>query len=88
MGLETKFLDYRKGGKFYNGSSPGYTDDDIHEAIINAVKHERKKLKPQYQNAGLMVTVKCGYPRPEDTEILVQVKSIVNGLSTPEELYK
>lgn len=88
MTIDTKILDFRKGGKFYNGSNPGYTDDDIHEAIINAVKHEKGKLKPQYKNAGLMVTVKRGYPGPNDTQVLVQIKSIVKGLSTPEELYK
>ena len=88
MTIDTKVIDFRKGGKHYNGKFPGYTEDDINDAIMWAVKHEQSKLKPQYKNAGLMVTVKRGYPGRADTQILVQVKSIVKGLSTAEELYK
>ena len=88
MTIEHRFIDYRKGGKYYNGKSPGYDMDDIFHAIQSAIKDEQSKLKPQYKKAGLIVTVKHGYPNSADTNILVQVKSIVNGISTPEELYK
>ena len=88
MTIDHRILDYRKGGKYHNGKFPGYTEDDIHEAVMSAVKHEQSKLKPQYKHAGLIVTVRPGYPGPNDTQILVQVKSIVKGISTPEELYK
>ena len=88
MTIDTKILDFRKGGKYYNGKFPGYGQDDIDNAIQSAVRHEQSKLKPQYKNAGLMITIKHGYHGPADIQILVQVKSIVKGISTPEELYK
>ena len=88
MTIDERYLDFRRGGKYHNGKSPGYTSKDIDRGIKSAIANERSKLKPQYKNAGLLVDVMEGFPNENDTTIQVQVKSIVKGLSTPEELYK
>ena len=49
MTIEHRFIDYKKGGKYYNGKSPGYDMDDIFHAIQSAIKDEQSKLKPQYK---------------------------------------
>ena len=51
MTIDHRFIDYRKGGKHYNGKSPGYDMDDIFHAIQSAIKQEQSKLKPQYKKA-------------------------------------
>ena len=62
--------------------------EHVAEAIEATIKLEKQKLKPQHQNAGLLVEVHSASFNPLGFAVDVKVKSIVNGLSTREELYK
>jgi len=62
--------------------------DDAANQIEMAVLKEREKLKPEYKNAGLLVDVYPDRSTPAKLVLDVRVKSIVNGLSTKEEVYK
>ena len=58
--------------------------DQIEQDILN----EKQKLKPQYEDEDLLVDVYVGRSTTAKVALDVRVKSIVNGLSAKEEIYK
>jgi len=62
--------------------------DQVADQIEQAILNEKQKLKPQYKDAGLLVDVYVGRSTTAKVALDVRVKSIVNGLSTREEIYK
>jgi len=62
--------------------------DQVADQIEQAILNEKQKLKPQYEDAGLLVDVYVGRSTPAKVALDVRVKSIVNGLSTRDEIYK